>query len=97
MLAERDADEERVAAGVEVQDFVVFDGLAGEPQRHLRHIIPDMRRDFDGARFVTFDSVNTPELSQPRIQGLFLDGQGTLWINTFRGGLTSCRNGVFRE
>ena len=52
---------------------------------------------FDGARFVTFDPVNTPELSQPRIQALFLDGQGTLWINTFRGGLTSYRNGIFRE
>jgi len=33
---------------------------------------------FDGVRFVTFDSANTPELSQPRIQGLFLDVQGTL-------------------
>ncbi len=52
---------------------------------------------FDGARFVTFDPVNTPELTQPRVQGLFLDGQGTLWINTFRGGLTSYRNGIFRE
>ena len=52
---------------------------------------------FDGARFVTKDPVNTPELSQPRVQALFLDGQGTLWINTFRGGLTSYRNGVFRQ
>ena len=52
---------------------------------------------FDGARFVTFDSVNKPELSQTRIQGLFLDANGTLWINTFRGGLTSYRQGVFRN
>ena len=51
---------------------------------------------FDGARFVTFDPANTPALSQPRVQDLFLDVQGTLWINTFRGGLTSYRNGVFR-
>ena len=51
---------------------------------------------FDGARFVTFDPVNTPQLTQPRIQGLFLDARGTLWINTFRGGLTSYRNGLFR-
>ncbi|HEX7570738.1 MAG TPA: two-component regulator propeller domain-containing protein, partial [Verrucomicrobiae bacterium] len=48
-------------------------------------------------RFVTFDPVNTPELSQTRVQGLFLDANGTLWINTFRGGLTSCRDGVFRN
>jgi len=52
---------------------------------------------FDGARFITKDSANTPQLSQPRIQGLFVDARGTLWINTFRGGLTSYRNGVFRE
>ncbi len=52
---------------------------------------------FDGVRFVTFDPANTPELTQARIQGLFLDANGTLWINTFRGGLTSYRNGVFRN
>ncbi len=52
---------------------------------------------FDGVRFVTFDPANTPELSHARIQGLFLDVNGTLWINTFRGGLTSYRNGVFRK
>ena len=52
---------------------------------------------FDGARFVTFDPVNTPALSQTRVQGLFLDANGTLWINTFRGGLTSYRAGVFRS
>jgi signal transduction histidine kinase/ligand-binding sensor domain-containing protein len=52
---------------------------------------------FDGVRFVTSDPVNEPALSQTRIQGLFLDATGTLWINTFRGGLTSYRNGVFRN
>ena len=52
---------------------------------------------FDGARFVTFDPENTPGLSQPRIQGLFVDANGTLWINTYRGGLTSYRSGVFRN
>ncbi len=50
---------------------------------------------FDGARFETFDPVNKPALSQPRVQGLFLDASGTLWINTFRGGLTTYRAGVF--
>jgi signal transduction histidine kinase/ligand-binding sensor domain-containing protein len=52
---------------------------------------------FDGVRFVTFDPVNTPELSQTRVQGLFLDANGTLWINTFRGGLTSYHDGMFRN
>jgi ligand-binding sensor domain-containing protein/signal transduction histidine kinase len=52
---------------------------------------------FDGARFVTFDPVNTPALTQTRVQGLFLDANGTLWISSFRGGLTSYRDGVFRN
>ena len=52
---------------------------------------------FDGARFVTFDPVNRPELTQTRVQGLFLDASGTLWVNTFRGGLTSYRDGVFKN
>jgi ligand-binding sensor domain-containing protein/signal transduction histidine kinase len=52
---------------------------------------------FDGVRFVTFDPVNEPALSQTRIQGLFLDASGTLWISTFRGGLTSYRDGEFRN
>jgi signal transduction histidine kinase/ligand-binding sensor domain-containing protein len=52
---------------------------------------------FDGVRFVTFDPVNKPELTHARVQGLYLDATGTLWINTFRGGLTSYRDGVFRN
>ena len=52
---------------------------------------------FDGARFVTFDPVNQPALTQTRVQGLSLDANGTLWISTFRGGLTSYRNGVFKN
>src|SRR5712664_4178993 len=50
---------------------------------------------FDGVRFVTFDPVNTPALGHARIQDLFLDDSGTLWINTYRGGLTSYRDGTF--
>ena len=52
---------------------------------------------YDGARYVTYDPVNRPELSQARVQGLFLDANGTLWINTFRGGLTSYRDGAFHR
>ncbi len=50
---------------------------------------------FDGVRFVTFDPGNTPALGHSRVQGLFLDVNGTLWISTYRGGLTSYRDGVF--
>ncbi|HTV40777.1 MAG TPA: two-component regulator propeller domain-containing protein [Candidatus Sulfotelmatobacter sp.] len=52
---------------------------------------------FDGVHAVTYDSLNTPALSHSRIQGLYLDTNGTLWISTYRGGLTSYRKGVFRR
>jgi ligand-binding sensor domain-containing protein/signal transduction histidine kinase len=52
---------------------------------------------FDGVRFVTFDPGNTPELGHARVQGLSLDFTGTLWISSYRGGLTSYRDGVFRR
>ena len=50
---------------------------------------------FDGVRSEMFDSQNRPALGHSRIQGLYLDGQGGLWINTYRGGLTLYRNGQF--
>src|ERR1022692_1066147 len=52
---------------------------------------------FDGVRFVTFDPGNTPELGHARVQGLSLDVSGRLWISSYRGGLTSYRDGVFRR
>ncbi len=52
---------------------------------------------FDGLRFVTFHPGNTPALRNARIQELFLDARGTLWINTYRGGLTSYSAGAFHR
>src|SRR5262245_44587611 len=52
---------------------------------------------FDGVRFVTFDPVNTPELKQARVRSLFVDAEGTLWIQTYDNSLTSLRNGVFQH
>ena len=52
---------------------------------------------FDGVHTVTYDSLNRPALSHSRIQGLYLDARGTLWINTYRGGLTSYRDGGFHR
>jgi len=50
---------------------------------------------FDGVRFVRFDSSNTKALGHTRVERLFTDNAGTLWINTYDGSLTSWRNGVF--
>ena len=50
---------------------------------------------FDGSRFVVFNPRNTPQLGHARIFKVLLDAQGTLWINTHDGSLTSWRHGVF--
>ena len=50
---------------------------------------------FDGVRFVCFAPPDTPALRHPRVQALFCDAAGTLWIYTFDGSLTALRNGVF--
>ncbi len=50
---------------------------------------------FDGVRFVTFDPANTPALLHARVRRLYVDSQGTLWINTYDGSLTSYRDGKF--
>jgi signal transduction histidine kinase/ligand-binding sensor domain-containing protein len=50
---------------------------------------------FDGVRFVPFDPVNTPELGNARVQALYVDTSGTLWIDTYRGSMTSYRDGAF--
>jgi signal transduction histidine kinase/ligand-binding sensor domain-containing protein len=50
---------------------------------------------FDGVRFVTFDPANTPALQHARVRSLYVDGRGTLWINTYDGSLTTYRQGKF--
>jgi signal transduction histidine kinase/ligand-binding sensor domain-containing protein len=50
---------------------------------------------FDGLHFTTFDPGNTPELMHARVRKLFVDRQGTLWINTYDGSLTAVRHGKF--
>ncbi|HEV2692174.1 MAG TPA: two-component regulator propeller domain-containing protein [Verrucomicrobiae bacterium] len=50
---------------------------------------------FDGVQFVTFDPATTPALAHARVRKLSVDIQGTLWINTYDGSMTSWRDGVF--
>ena len=52
---------------------------------------------FDGLRFVAFDPDNTPQLPHARVEHVFVDAAGTLWINTYDGSITSWRDGVFRK
>jgi signal transduction histidine kinase/ligand-binding sensor domain-containing protein len=47
---------------------------------------------FDGTHFEAFDFLN-----HARIQDLYVDVSGTLWINTFRGGLCSVKDGSIRR
>ena len=49
---------------------------------------------FDGVRFVTYDSVTTPEL-RASVRRLCVDCSGALWIATY-GSLVRWQNGVFQ-
>jgi signal transduction histidine kinase/ligand-binding sensor domain-containing protein len=50
---------------------------------------------FDGARFVSFLSANTPGLLSSRVTCLFEDDTGWLWIGHESGEVSRSRNGVF--
>ena len=50
---------------------------------------------FDGARFVTFDTRNTPALQSSTVSALYAAPDGALWIGTL-GGLVRYREGRFR-
>ena len=51
---------------------------------------------FDGARFVNFDSGNTPEMADSVVTSLFEDKEGTLWIGHETGEVTLLARGKFR-
>lgn len=50
---------------------------------------------FDGMRFTTFDSLNTPAIRSNNVHALLVDRSGALWIGTHAGGLTRYREGRF--
>ena len=52
---------------------------------------------FDGVRFTTFDTANTPALGSNGIQALLEDHDGALWIATNGGGLTRRQGGEFKS
>ena len=71
--------------------------LAQTPQGYLWVATQNGLLRFDGLRFVAFDPDNTAELPHARVEHLFVDAAGTLWINTYDGSITSWRDGVFRR
>ena len=50
---------------------------------------------FDGVHFTVFDHTNTPALHDDYIDDLVEDSQGTLWIATSNGGVTTFHDGIF--
>jgi ligand-binding sensor domain-containing protein/signal transduction histidine kinase len=71
--------------------------LAQTPEGYLWVATQNGLLRFDGLRFVAFDPDNTPQLPHARVEHLFVDAAGTLWINTYDGSITSWRAGVFRR
>lgn len=51
---------------------------------------------FDGVRFTTYDTTNTPALGANGIQALLEDRDGAVWIATSGGGLTRHKDGQFK-
>ncbi|MEO7190209.1 MAG: two-component regulator propeller domain-containing protein [Vicinamibacterales bacterium] len=70
--------------------------LAQTPEGYLWVATQNGLVRFDGLRFAAFDPGNTPQLPHARVEHLFVDAGGTLWINTYDGSITSWRDGVFR-
>ena len=52
-------------------------------------------RDLTAPTSPDFQPGNTPELKSVEIHNLFVDHEGTLWVNNVEGGLISCRDGKF--
>lgn len=71
--------------------------LAQTPEGYLWVATQNGLLRFDGLRFVVFDPDNTPQLPHARVEHLFVDAAGTLWINTYDGSITSWHDGVFRR
>jgi Two component regulator propeller len=67
----------------------LVNALAQTPEGYLWIGTHNGLARFDGLRFVVFDPANTPEIRHPRIDGLYVDRRGTLWINTGDGSLTA--------
>jgi len=74
-----------VTSVIETQDGYLWVGMLGGLAR------------FDGMKFTLFNSGKTQGMSGNRINSLFQDHSGTLWIGTDEGGLTKLEHGQFES
>ena len=52
---------------------------------------------FDGVRFVVYDRVNTPSMTDDNIRAMAVSPDGSLWVATDGGGLLHYQSGRFRS
>ena len=69
--------------------------IAQTPDGYLWLATAEGLARFDGVRFTTFDSTNTPAIKSNNVQPLLVDRAGALWIGTHAGGVTRYRDGRF--
>lgn len=74
-----------VTSAVQTQDGYLWFGTHGGLAR------------FDGERFQVFDTANTPELSDRRINCLFEDEKGTIWIGQESDVVSRTKEGRFKR
>jgi len=78
----------------------------GLPQNTVRCIVQDNKGfiwlgtdlglvRFDGSHFISFDSTNTPEITNNSIRSLLPGADGSLVIGTFGGGISIYKDGKF--
>lgn len=65
------------------------------PDGYLWMMTFDGLARFDGVRFVTFNTVNTKEITDNRFYDGFVDRDGTLWLSTLNDTVLRFRNGKF--
>lgn len=57
-------------------------GLTQTPDGYIWFTTNDGLVRFDGVRFTVFNKSNTPEITNNRMSGAFVDKNGRLWVQT---------------
>src|SRR5215510_5323817 len=70
-------------------------GLTQTPDGYIWFTTNDGLARFDGVRFKVFNKSNTPEITNNRMVGAFVDKSGRLWAQLEDGGILFYEKGVF--